>query len=345
MIKRFPIIVFTGEPFERGRQHGTVFASLIRDKLAALGIGHATSAALLRQHQTHAQNCWRNLDCLAPDIKREMEGIAAGCDVSAPDIFMLNSFEFFPHRLQTGCSSLAIAAPKRAIIGQNWDAAPGTAEGLTLMIHRDGNEKFALVSSPGMLGWVGVNQHGLGFVTNDLMTDMATVGMPSLIARRLILGYKSIADAVRLLGASPHLSGRCYLLTDASLRVVGAELSPAGGLALIDQDRILHTNHPLTAQISAVEDRALSNAIYPSSRSRLEVLSCNRNQLTRVGDFETVLASRDGAPDAVCKSLSAREQTETAFSIVYDVTARNVRLCLGRPDQSQYYSFALSSLI
>ncbi len=300
----------------------------------------------LEQARSRALQSWATLDASAPSVRQEIEGMAQTSGIGAIDIYLLNAFEFFENAAATGCTSLAVATADGPIIAQNWDASPGTSRKLVLMIHRDNTRAFAMISSPGMLGWVGFNHCGLGFVTNDLMTDCRSVGLPSLVARRLMLEQNSTKGVVTALEHMRHLSGRCYLVADCQGNCAALEMSPEAGLVALSGDVILHTNHPLSKPIKTFENRDVARRVYPSSRKRLRSLRTVTDQLQawNSAEVEAVLANRKGAPDSISKSKSKAEPTETAFSVIYEPTRRTARFCLGRPDLGQYFSLSLSEI-
>ncbi|PLP60823.1 acyl-CoA-6-aminopenicillanic acid acyltransferase [Mesorhizobium loti] len=338
-----PVMALRGTPYERGHQHGAAFE---RDIVSALDrLAKTFPARTLRTARRAAEASWRTMTVLAPAIAAEIEGMADGARCAVEDIFLNIGFEFFGQPSPTGCSALAFNSGSRAVVGQNWDAPRGAKSDLVLFIHTgpDGF-RLATVASRGTLGWVGQNGPGLCLVTNDLMLDTATAGLPSQVVRRMILSEPDIVGALRLMPRLPHMGGRTYLLGDASGRIAGVEVSPKAGVKILGDDGpLFHTNHALLSQTRAVENRALLRQVYPSTHDRYASLAGAAGSLNSVADAMRVLRNRAGAPNAVAKSYSREEATETACSIVCDPAAGVMHVCLGLPRIGAFVAHSLAS--
>lgn len=337
----FPIVLLTGPPFECGRQHGVRFREEITDLFVALRREHGTAAHAAAR--ARAASAWPAIQESAPDIAAEMQGIAEGAAVDPTEIVLNVGFEFFGDPAPVGCSAIACRGANGAIVAQNWDAPPALARTLVLFIHL-GPKGFeqAVVASYGGLAWVGVNRHGLALVNNDLMLKSRRSGLPSQIVRRLVLGKQTVAEALAVLRALPHMAGRSYLLGDAGGNVAGVEVSAGAGVQVTEgQGPILHTNHVLAAAIADDEDEAALMRTYPSSRHRLEILRRRAAQVSSPDQVMAILRDRDGFPDSVSKAQSDREPTQTAFSIVMDCGGRALSLCPGSPAAYPYLPILL----
>lgn len=337
MLQRtLPVMVLQGSPYQRGHQHGSTFEPDIVSALKLLE--RSVSGRVMRRARCRAAASWRILLDVAPAIAAEIEGLAAGSRCAAEDIFLRIGFEFFGEPAATGCSALAFNGGGGAIVGQNWDAPGGTKADLVLFMHSDPDgSRLATVASKGTLGWFGQNGRGLSLVTNDMMLDMTSAGLPSQVVRRLVMSQADVPSALRLLRRLPHMSGRSYLLGDASGRIAGVELSPATGVnALHAAGPLVHTNHAVLEQTQAVENRRLLRRIYPSTYRRYASLVGATGSLNSVTDAMRVLRDRTGAPNAISKSLSPLEATETACSVVYDCAAGVMHLCLGLPSAGAF---------
>ncbi|CAM5329708.1 hypothetical protein MAUB1S_05720 [Mycolicibacterium aubagnense] len=337
-----PVMLLRGTPHERGHQHGAAFE---RDIVSALDrLARAVPAQTLRTARRAAEASWRTMTVLAPAIMAEIEGMADGAHCAAEDIFLNIGFEFFGEPSPTGCSALAFNGGSGAVVGQNWDAPRGTKSSLVLFVHSDPDGfRLATVASRGTLGWVGQNGHGLCLVTNDLMLDTTTAGLPSQVVRRMILSEPDIPGALRLVQRLPHMGGRSYLLGDASGRIAGVEVSPAAGVNhLGGVEPLFHTNHALLSRTKAVENRALLQQIYPSTYGRYASLAGSARPLCSVADAIHALRNQMGAPNAVAKSYSREEATETACSIVCDPAAGVMHVCLGLPRVGAFVAHSIA---
>lgn len=333
-----PFVILEGSPADRGRQHGRRFGQEINAALVELrsreGVHRFESA------RQRAENSWQTVLRLAPVIASEIEGIAAGSETHVADILLHIGFEFLETPGPSGCSAIAVKGVHGAIVAQNWDALPGVQKDLALFFHVGlaGFEQ-AVVASLGGLAWVGCNRNGLALVTNDLMLRRAASGLPSQIVRRLVLEQSTVADALQVIAALPHMGGRSYLLGDAMGDVAGIEIS-AGQAVRVNQRRspVLHTNHALDADIRRDEDEAQLMRSYPSSRQRYDVLKRVAADTSTVSEVAAVLNNQDGFPNAIWKAPSADEPTETAFSVIVDCGSRILYIAPGSAQSHSYHS-------
>ncbi|OWW02419.1 choloylglycine hydrolase [Rhizobium sp. R72] len=326
-----PIITLRGSPSDRGRQHGTILRGMILEAFKELR--RSTDDASWSLAQGHAAACIDQLSGITLDLVAELAGIAEATELPLSDLFLLSAFEYFA-KGRTGCTSAGLVGDNGAVVAQNWDARVGGERDLAVFIHEGADLHLVTIASAGTLGWVGMNGHGLALVNNDLILDTSKHGLPSLVIRRMMLAQTCVEDAIGVLRAHPHMSGRCFLLGDAQGSLRAVEVGPAAGVTDRAFRSIVHTNHPLFPKPAMWEDVEEVARHYPSSRSRLR--AARQFVLTDIDDVAALLRDRTGAPDAICKSPSAREQTGTAFSVIFDCSRREAMVAIGRPDQTDY---------
>ncbi|KRB49190.1 hypothetical protein ASE04_18600 [Rhizobium sp. Root708] len=293
----------------------------------------------LRHAAQRAASSWHQLEAGFPKVAAEIRGIAEGSGLAPLDVYLLSGFDFFEGAPSSGCTTAACTIGDGAIVAQNWDAPPGTDRNLVLMIHEAGDDSLMMVTSPGTLGWVGMNRTGLALVTNDLMLDVQGHGLPTLAVRRILLSHGRACDAMNAVRQLDHRAGRCYLLGDAHGDIAGVEISPMIGAWPLSGHSIVHTNHPIVPATALMEDIEAVAHVYPSSRERLR--AARAHTVACGEDMRRLLADTNGSPDAICKTASRREPTQTAFSIIFDCAKRQASVCLGRPDRSRYHAFTL----
>ncbi|WFS03378.1 C45 family autoproteolytic acyltransferase/hydolase [Rhizobium tumorigenes] len=333
---QIPVITLRGTASERGRQHGMHLHGPIMDAYASLRA--STNSADWDRACMRATPGFQALSAVCADMRAELDGMAAATGLTGLDVYLLSAFEFFIEG-KTGCTSAGIARDEGVLVAQNWDAPAGTERHLTAFIHEGPDSHILTIASPGTLGWVGMNRHGLAFVNNDLLLDTSHVGLPSLVIRRMMLQQSSADAAIAVLRAYPHMSGRCFLVGDANGTLRVAELGPSVGVTDRAVRSVVHTNHPLFPKPAMWEDIEAGARHYPSSRARLR--AARQFALTGVRDLEALLRDRSGAPDAISKSPSSREQTATAFSAIFDCGRREAMIAIGRPDQAAYRRIGL----
>ena len=337
-----PVFLLHGTPFERGWMHGSALRREIRTGVAHWKREHGPKRMKTAREQ--ARESWTLLHARAPKVRAELEGLAAGCDLPSLDLYLYSGFEFFATAPQAGCTALAFDSGDGAIVAQNWDGPPEAARGLALFIHTgpDGFE-MAVIATIGMLGWVGCNRYGLAFVNNDMMLNCSSDGLPSQAIRRLILAEPNVEAAVARLAELPHMGGRSYVLGDARGGTRAVEVSPTLGMRAIEAEIVMHTNHALTADAASIENIGGLKATYPSSGQRLQTLHRIVGAGKTIASAAAALRNTDGVPNAICKSISPEEHTETIFSVIFDCNAREMHLCAGKPDRGIYTTYRLTN--
>jgi len=339
-----PIVVLIGTPYERGVAHGSRFrseiATILKRDLSLLTERELSNA------RSRAVAAFEEIRTLAPQVAEELAGIADGAGRTVPELVLRSGFELLKPISDTGCSALALKTEFGAIAAQNWDGLPYKHADLALFMHFSQSRfEFAVVASFGALGVVGMNSRGLALVNTDLVLNASRNGIPSQVVRRLVLEATDVKSASARIASLEHMGGRSYLLADRTGGIAAVEVSAKSGANFLPAaDVHLHTNNALLAATCNEEDKQTLVGIYPSSAARLTALQAAiAREKSNVDGVKRALRDESGAPDAVCKTASANEPTETAFSIVMDCSRGEIHLAAGRPSVNAYRKIVLPS--
>lgn len=337
-----PILVLAGAPYERGHSHGAYFrhelASVVTQDFAAFSRSELLAA------KQRAIATFDAIRVASPETAQEIEGIAAGARLPLQDVVVRIGFELFKISSGNGCSAVCLKSNTGAIVAQNWDAPVHRHPELALFLHfSELGFEFATIGSIGGLGWVGINRHGLAMVNNDLILDGYGDGVPSQVVRRIMLTMRDVRSAADAITPIQHMGGRSYLLGDRAGDICAIEVSAKSGTHFLPPaDVHLHTNNALLPPTQNEECLDALSAIYPSSASRLVALE---NGLARgcldVQGMKRLLCDETGAPNAVCKTASTDEPTETAFSIIMDCGRGELHFTSGKPSLDSYRKIVL----
>jgi isopenicillin-N N-acyltransferase-like protein len=319
---------FVGSARERGYQHGHRLRRQIHTRIAGALPADADTRSALAASWLDAIDA---LDTSGP-IGAELRGIADGARVPLPDVVLLNAFEAFNLADQVelgGCTGIALARPSGAIVAQNWDANPTLARSVGVHVHRGPDiPATVLLASPGGLGWIGMNAHGVALINNDLLTRGTRVGVPSQAVRRYALVGHTAAEAVAAIVSIPAVGGRAYLVGDATGALTTIELAAGAEPSITTHPGdAAHTNHALDERIAADEDLTLVTTTYPSSRARLDRARALLAEAP--ADLARVLGDHHAYPLSICRHPSDREPTVTAASVVFDCGRRHASITLG----------------
>lgn len=337
-----PILLLSGSARERGYRHGTRFRREIGEILAR-DFSTLSSAALMAARR-RAIKALDPIRAAAPETADEIEGIAAGAELPLEDVVLRIGFEFFKLDSGNGCSAVSFKSDTGAIVSQNWDAPVYRQTELALFIHfTAAGFELATIGSIGGLGWVGINRHGLALVNNDLILDGYRDGVPSQVVRRIMLKMPDVRFAGEAILNIPHMGGRSYQLGDRAGNVGAIEVSATSGVHFFPASTVhLHTNNALLPATQSEESWEALKAVYPSSASRLIALENGFARESKdVQGIKRILCDETGAPNAVCKTASADEPTETAFSVIMDCSRGEIHFASGKPAMDNYRTIAL----
>jgi isopenicillin-N N-acyltransferase-like protein len=332
-----PILLLKGNARDRGRQHGAAFKDRIHRAVQSARERRGAdvySAALARVCKNAAK-----LRDSAFDLVDELKGISEATGLPVEEILLRSSFEYFAQPQEAGCSSVGVPTMNGAIVAQNWDSPPFALNELACMVHDMGDRRLLVIASVGSLGWFGMNDAGLALVNNDLVMQSPGEGTPSQFTRRLALAATDVSGALSRFHDHAPMSGRAYVLGDASGRAIAIEVAPGLGTRIVkSRECVLHTNHALDDEVAGSEDTNELERLYPSTRSRFSALAAAVDAAD-MPEPETVMAwLRDhiGFPNAICKHLSASEATRTCVSAVFHCGLREAWIALGNPCGSKY---------
>lgn len=290
------------------------------------------------------------IEAFSPDAADEIHGIAEGAGLDAGTVAALNArtevLASLGARLRGECSTVVTIDPSGArapVTLQTWDWVDVFVDDWLLwsIEHPDGTVVHT-VTEFGILGKIGVNNHGVGVHFNILHheRDGDGIGVPIHVLARTVL------DRARHIGRALDLVGSAVTSASSALTLVGAdaegasalsaELSPVGPrFVLPDDDGLLiHTNHFLDPNL-ARDDR--EPRVGPDTWLRYSTLRgrlAGRRDLG-LAELTGAMTSHHGGGGALCchpepdAALAGRWQTLVTVSL--DVAAGTLSVLDGGP--------------
>jgi len=342
----FPFVDVAGDHRDIGVQFGQAAAEGIRCFLELI----VRDAAAARQW-TRAETLQHALAFLpvfrqhCPQLLAEIEGLAAGARISFAEALLLQVRGEVAH-VGTGCSafalSRAVTADGRALAGQNSDMAPEMQElGLVLRIRPAAGPRLLLFTFPGLLGYHGLNSHGVAHFANALPARPWRLALPHYPLKRLALATASVAESLGLMARVPVCSTGNYVLADGQGNIGDAELAPAG-LTRWDGEGgwVVHTNHILAAAEPgdvALPDHAESVHRY----ERLRELVRARLGSLDVAAMQAILSDHAGYPTSLCRHAEAAGSAKTIASLIAEPERGLLHVAVGNPCQHEYSTYSL----
>ncbi|SIO69493.1 Acyl-coenzyme A:6-aminopenicillanic acid acyl-transferase [Burkholderia sp. GAS332] len=209
MVSRQDLSLFQvgGEPYDIGYRLGElarpVFADYMEQSSAWRAVRRWRGDPFVQQLREAAQaHC--------PALLVELDGMAAGLDWSAEDIFLWNCRGELIHNAPDGCTTLAAVAGNARFIAHNEDGDPFLRERCALVeVQPAGKPGFISFYYPGSLPGhtFAANRAGLVQAINNLRIRVPAAGVPRMILSRAVLDAASLDEALRILRDTPAASG------------------------------------------------------------------------------------------------------------------------------------------
>ncbi len=349
-----------GLPREIGRQIGEAAREPIRAGLAYYeehheAMGGQSFAAAEREALVYLPSARAAL----PDVVAELEGMAEGAAVTFGRLLVPNLGEELtcncdpgalvgvePHPGQEHCTSIAVRVGGRCLLGHNEDWFAGEADRniLLRLTTADGTRILAMTSAC-MLPPSGINSHGVASAGNTVYANDQRPGVPNNLIRRHMLEARSLADARCRALLPERARGSNHIMADAT-RVLDVETA-ATGAAVLEGERLIHTNHYLDPAMARYEMSTSAG----SRRRAARAAALLDQGLARGDDPHDLLASilrdHDGVDEAVSicghpdLSLPVGERDMTTASMIWDPAAGTVDVCAGPPCENERRLFSL----
>jgi isopenicillin-N N-acyltransferase-like protein len=364
--ERLPHLRIGGSPGERGRQYGRAARSGIAKSLAAY-------EALFR-HYSHID--WREarrraaeyvaaIEAYEPGYLEEMAGIAEGAGCDFEDILALNvrselrfagpvaelSGPALPTSASVEGECTAVVALPRAtadghtLLAQNWDWKTHAREtNLLLEVQQDDGPSYVTLVEAGLLAKAGMNECGVGLVTNTLVSsfDRGEPGVPYHVVLRSILDCESINEALGRVLSADRSSSANYLLASRDGLAVNLECLPGdSGRVLVEAPRnglFTHANH-FRRKLDQARD--LGMLLIPDSFFRQERLDeLLREQPISVSLLQGILRDHANHPDGICAHEHEDEEeflrSATIASLILDLSSMKMWVSDGNPCRCPY---------
>lgn len=294
------ILTFRGSHFEVGVQMGSTF----REHVWA-GCQDARqnpppmSTAVCQEHLVAAMHLTQQV---IPQVWEELRGIAVGAKVPLSDL-VLSLYEdlWDSEDFETGCTDIAAnrlaTADGHLIMGHNNDEGVDAPPPSLLRLAPTGGPVVTGVALGGVGFSVGVNEHGLVLMGNQVSAKDVKPGIPRIFLVRAALNQPSLPTALDMLLHPLRSSSYNNVLGDMSGRVVNVEGSGTMDRTLVptSQGILTHTNHYLHPEMQAIEGKGDMRSTTLREQRSCQMMSAMAGRHT-VETFQQVLRDHTGYP-------------------------------------------------
>ncbi|MPZ25795.1 MAG: hypothetical protein GEV12_04930 [Micromonosporaceae bacterium] len=295
-----------------------------------------------------------------PRIAAMLDGLAEGSGVPAEEIYALNARTelLYGQPEREGCTAVGVLGTHTAtghlLLGQNWDWHPDQRDAILLLRTTDERGHTVLtLAEAGMLAKTGLNSAGVGQCLTMLACDRDGLGatrppgVPYHVLARATLEADSLGWALRVACRSPRNASVNLLLGQAGAEPVDAELidlelvpgdvgwlHPTGGM-------ITHANHLETSlPVHDIQRDWGGSSLFRAARARRLLAETVAAGKTTPDDLAAVFVDHASFPHAICRHVDERvppvERSESACSVLLDLTGRRFGIAEGPPCQHAY---------
>ncbi|MBU0703194.1 MAG: C45 family peptidase [Chloroflexi bacterium] len=292
--------------------------------------------------------CLTHSRAIYPQLVEELEGIAAGAELSFNEVFLEMCDELWEpamwHRTK-GCTDFAARGQATAdgstLLAHTNDLSPEAKKNLVILKVQAVDEPEFLGVSVGGLGIsAGFNAAGISLAGNEVFPNDVRPGVPRLLIVRAILAARRLGEAMDACLLPQRASSYNNIIADAHGEVYSMEGSATDCEPIyIEGDVLAHTNHYVSPPMRRFEVNRnnIGWSIIRHNRAR-RLLRENYGQLSPE-IFQRLLADHANYPASICNHGSG--ESVTVFSIIINLNERRALVGRGRPCQTTYVEHTL----
>lgn len=353
MTQQYPMFEAHGEPRELGRQHGEQASEQIRGYLDFLAESLRLSREQLRQRALRFQPSFEKF---CPDLLTEAAGLAEGAKLALADALVAQLRGELSQLTDGACTTFAIGPHGTAyggtFVGQTSDNPPELEQfGYVLRLRPTNKPAVLMWTFGGMLGYHGINEHGVSHFANALGGGPSwNFALSHYPLKRLILEQTSLRGVLQLMREFPVCSNGNYMLADGSGAILDVELTSDGPFVPELQERFLvHSNHYLCSDFACDANFRQSLPDSFPRLDRMRTLIDDKFGSITLADVQRFLADHDGHPVSICRHSHTGPEGpmlgpsgKTVAALIAEPEQRRLRVALGNPCENPFVTYSLS---
>ena len=287
------------------------------------------------------------MQTFSPHLIEELRGIADGAQIPFAEALLVNVRAEVMGAAANEALCTSFAADREAtadgfvLSGQNLDQHPANRDLLIILhVEPDRGPAILMCSFAGLVGYPGINSHGVSFFQNALSNrDWRRDGMPHYFLKRVLLEQGDVRSCLASLAEAQVCSSANYVITDRFGHICDVELTP-NHMAVLDTDRsiIVHANHFRSPTL--VPEEALLPDMPDSARRqrRMEDLLFQTRGRITVDDLKTALADHQGWQTSICRHES---HVKTIASMIAEPDQGRLHVAAGNACESEFVAYSL----
>ena len=361
--QRFTVVPMAGSHYEMGRQYGERCRERIQDLIRIFD-----GLILKEEHTERGREIARSavpfVQDAAPELIEEVEGIAAGAEVDADDVFRLNcSVELFSWQgcvtqqsvstVPRACSTFAARAEEGTLVAWNMDWWC-LWQPYIVLLHGvpDDGPRFLAFAFAGCVGRPGMSE-GVSVAANYLpyrgaieadsgKQSWAGPGVPYNFLTRILLKQESTAAAIAAAIGVQRMASVNYTIGDREGDICCLETTPDEHAVLRpDGDFIVHANSYHSPTFNGIPRDELS-ARDPRAGHGYEQLEQHEGALSREVLTAVQTSHFPGQETGICVHRKLQDLDGISLlSFVADIRAGDMWAAYGSPCRHEYLLYEL----
>ena len=286
----------------------------------------------------------------APELIREIEGIAKGAEIGFEKVFFLNCFDeicsYDDEKVSTnfkGCTVLAAAGSAvssgNAIIGQGWDVDGWYPSVIFHSLPTDQDPEYLCYTHPGIVGGTGLNSAGIASVWNSLKTTDARPGVPATFLCRKIMGQRTLSDAVGAVIFAKRANGTNLLIANP-YAAINIETTAEKFYTNYVQEIFSHANHIESDYLRPYDMGMGADTLIRSGRM-LQMLVEHKGAID-VEVCKSLLSDHVNYPNSICRHASEKSEARTIAAMIYSPADGLMLVSNGNPCEVDFDEYSLS---
>jgi len=332
-----PVVFLKGSHEEIGYQYGKLLKEKINKTIEFYAKYFNCTEQDLSDKATFFKNKIKEFNI---DYVKEIDAISEGSNVKPLWIYALNARSEILAFDENECTSLFYK--KTSILGQNWDWGKQLENLIVLLnITYDNGHKILMMTEPGIIGKIGLNNSGLGVCLNILRRNKQLNGVPVHIVLRSILDSTSLSEAKNNIKTSGFGKASNILLGCEDSSCLDIEFAGNENFELIsDNDFLLHTNHYLVRKINPdIESYKCSLTRYNTAS---EII--NNQQLQSIENIKNLLLDSSNKNYPIHRKYvkgNILDDSGTVCTIIMDLKKKIIHLKKGNSPDSNFKAYRL----
>lgn len=349
------ILDAAGSPEQIGRAHGAAYAEEIRrythDRVELVASGLWSGGPIgTEEVLAIAESMLPAHEAFDSNLYIEMLAMADAAGITPAQAVVVGGFTDFVDTVRAtvggnpplsvvedDCTATIVPdhrADGAGYLGQTWDMHDtATDHVLLLRLQPDDAPDAIVFTTTGCVGQIGMNSEGVCVGINNLVGLDGTRGVAWTSVVRGMLKTTTADDALQVLLDADLAGAHNFLIFDRHGVGHNVEAMPSvRPVVTLDQAPIVHTNHTLSAEASAVQ-APKDGGLMASSDARLRTAG----QLLAEGQIdEDRLFDLTREPTAICQKAVEPYHVESSGAAIMRPGTLDFWACWGPPDENEY---------